>query len=93
MLSLIPIIFILKHPYLVGDGKAHSGEYPAAYRRLQTPFKSGLLVGFLVGFMASRPRRASLIFARASLDNPAPLTNESGSSLRIELTKDSLSVP
>mmetsp|Transcript_27617 Transcript_27617/g.64003 ORF Transcript_27617/g.64003 Transcript_27617/m.64003 type:complete len:206 (-) Transcript_27617:314-931(-) len=57
----------------VGDGRVHSGEYPAAYRSSQTPLRRGDVAGSGVGFMASSLTRASLIAERVSaLTSPIP---------------------
>mmetsp|Transcript_10766 Transcript_10766/g.22572 ORF Transcript_10766/g.22572 Transcript_10766/m.22572 type:complete len:245 (+) Transcript_10766:486-1220(+) len=70
---------------LVGLGRAHSSLYPAAYLRLQTPFRRGLCAGLSVGFSASSFRRASLIFARVEAST-APGREPSGIASRTDET-------
>ena len=65
--------------HLVGEGRAQSDAYPAAYRNSQTPFNRGDIVGLTVGFIDSNFSKASLIADRASLvtspESPLNLSN------------------
>ena len=72
----------------MGEARAQSDVYPAAYRISQTPLRRGDMVGSWVGFVASNFNNASLMAVLVSLDTSPNEGRES----KTELTKESASV-